>query len=180
MKSVLIPIATGSEEIEACTLINVLRRAGFNVTVAGVADMAVSGARKINLTADKLLSDCQGQSYDGIFLPGGMPGATNLEKSALLISMLQKQAQAGRYYGAICVSPAVVLAPHGLLEGKKATCYPGFEAQAPGVDWVKQRVCVDGKCLTAQSPGSAQEFALKIVAVLDSESNAQKVKQDLC
>lgn len=180
MKSVLIPIADGSEEIEACTLINVLRRAGFAVTVAGVTEMAVQGAWNINLVADKLLSDCQGQNYDGIFLPGGMPGATNLANSALLVSMLQKQAASQKYYGAICASPAVVLAHHGLLDGKKATCYPGFESELPDSSLAAQRVVIDGNCITAQSPGSAQEFALKIITVLDSEQASQKVKQDLC
>lgn len=177
MTSILIPIADGSEEIEAVSLINILRRAGFEVTVAGVSQLAIKGARQINLTADKLLHDCQ-DNYDGIFLPGGMPGATNLSNSSLLISMLQKQAQSGKYYGAICASPAVVLAAHGLLEGKKATCYPGFESKLP--NYQAERVICDKNCITAQSPGSAQEFALKIIAVLDSESASQKIRQDLC
>ncbi|MEI6805109.1 MAG: DJ-1 family glyoxalase III [Myxococcaceae bacterium] len=180
MKSILIPIANGSEEIEACTLINVLRRAGFEITVASVGELAVIGARKINLVADKLLSDCKSKNYDGIFLPGGMPGATNLASSTLLISMLQNQASSGKFYGAICASPAIVLAAHGLLDGKKATCYPGFESQLPDASLATQQVVVDKNCITAQSPGSAQKFALKIIAVLDSEQSAQKVRQDLC
>lgn len=180
MTSILIPIADGSEEIEAVTLINVLRRAQFEVTVASVSDLKISGARKINLVADKLLSDCQNQVFDGIFLPGGMPGATHLQQSELLISMLQKQARSQKYYGAICASPAVVLAHHGLLEAKKATCYPGFEAELPDSSLAHQRVVVDHNCITAQSPGSAQEFALKIISVLEDEAAAQKVKQDLC
>lgn len=180
MKSILIPIADGSEEIEAVSLINVLRRAAFDVTVASVSQLAIKGARKINLTADRLLSECENQAYDGIFLPGGMPGAANLEKSELLVSMLQKQAASGRYYGAICASPAVVLAAHGLLDGKKATCYPGYESKLPDASQADQKVVVDGNCITAQSPGSAQEFALKIIAVLDSEQASQKIRQDLC
>jgi 4-methyl-5(b-hydroxyethyl)-thiazole monophosphate biosynthesis len=177
MKSILIPIADGSEEIEAISLIDVLRRAGFKVTMASVGQLTVKGAHQINLVADKLLKDCQ-DNYDGIFLPGGMPGATNLANSELLISMLQKQAQAGKFYGAICASPAVVLAAHGLLEGKEATCYPGFESKLP--NYQADKVVVDKNCITAQSPGSAQEFALRIIAVLDSDQASQKIRQDLC
>lgn len=180
MKSILIPIADGSEEIETVTLVNILRRAGFEVTVASISKQAICGARKINLIADQLLSDCQTRSFDGIFLPGGMPGASNLSQSSLLISMLQKQAASKNYYGAICASPAIVLAKHGLLSGKKATCYPGFESGLPDTSMAGQRVVVDGNCITAQSPGSAMEFALKIIAVMDSESASQKIKQDLC
>ena len=180
MKSVLIPIANGSEEIEAVTLVNVLRRAGFEVTLASISELQILGSRQIGLVADKLLSECQNQFYDGIFLPGGMPGATNLQKSELLISMLKKQAQSKKYYGAICASPAVVLAPHGLLDTKKATCYPGFESELPDSSSAKQNVVIDGNCVTAQSPGSAQEFALRIIAVLESEDLAKKVRQDLC
>ncbi|MEI6789675.1 MAG: DJ-1 family glyoxalase III [Myxococcaceae bacterium] len=180
MKSVLIPIAHGTEEIEVVTLVNVLRRAGFEVTLASISELQILGSRQISLVADKLLSECQNQVYDGIFLPGGMPGATHLQKSELLISMLQKQAQSNKFYGAICASPAVVLAHHGLLNNKQATCYPGFESKLPDSSLAKQKVVIDGNCVTAQSPGSAQEFALKIISVLDSETLAQKVRQDLC
>ena len=180
MKQILIPIAHGSEEIEAVTLVNVLRRAGFEVTLASVSDLQISGARKINLVADQLLADCQNKSYDGIFLPGGMPGATHLQKSDVLISMLQKQAQSGKYYGAICASPALVLAHHGLLAGKKATCYPGFEENLPDKSLIHQKVVVDGNCVTSQSPATAQEFALQITALLGGQDRAQKIRQDLC
>src|SRR5687768_11321212 len=162
MTSILIPLADGSEEIEAVTLITILRRANFEVTVAGVNQRSVTGARGIHLVADQLLSDCQHDVFDGIFLPGGDKGASNLEKSSLLIAMLQKQAAAGKYYGAICASPAVVLAAHGLLDGKKATAYPDYQSKLPDNSLASQKVVCDDNCITAQSPGSAQEFALKI------------------
>ena len=180
MTSILIPIADGSEEIEAVTLINVLRRAGFSVTSAGVSSLEISGARKIGLVADKLLADCRKDSFDGIFLPGGMPGATNLAASNLLITLLRNQAQAGKFYGAICASPAIVLAAHGLLEGKKATAYPSFESKLPDSSLASQKVVVDGNCITAQSPGSAQEFALKIIAEMASMAKADEIRRDLC
>lgn len=180
MIKILIPIADGSEEIEAVTLINVLRRAGFQVIVAGVTQRGITGARGVHLIADKSLSDCENETFDGIFLPGGMPGATNLEKSTLLINMLQKQAAHSKYYGAICASPALVLAPHDLLKGKRATAYPGFESKLPDTSMAHQKVVRDGNCLTAQSPGSAQEFALAIIEALASKDKSEEIRQDLC
>lgn len=180
MKSILIPIADGSEEIEAVTLIDILRRAGFSVTVASPKRQSITGAHGLQITADQTIENCQDQNYDGIFLPGGMPGASNLAACEPLISMLHKQAQAGKFYGAICASPAVVLATNGLLEGKKATTYPGFESQLPDSSWASQRVVIDGNCITAQSPGSAQEFALKIIETMIDSTKSQKIKNDLC
>ncbi|MES2503628.1 MAG: DJ-1 family glyoxalase III [Myxococcota bacterium] len=180
MTSILIPIADGSEEIEAVTLINVLRRAGFDVTVASVSQLEIKGARQIKLTADKKLEECQHESFDGIFLPGGMPGATNLAACEPLIAMLKKHAGADKYYGAICASPAVVLAANGLLDGKKATTYPGFEAKLPDQTCAQERVVADGNCITAQSPGSAQEFALRIIAHLAGEGKSKEIRGDLC
>lgn len=180
MTSILIPIADGSEEIEAVSLINILRRAGFDVTIAAVQRTQVTGSRSITLVADKLITDCQTESYDGIFLPGGMPGATNLSNSKVLVSMLHEQARLGKFYGAICASPAVVLAQHGLLTGKKATCYPGFESALPNSTLSTQAVVVDANCITAKSPACAQEFALSIIAAMSTQSAVDKIRQELC
>ena len=120
-KKVLVPIANGSEEIEAVCIIDTLRRAGLEVTVASVADVQIEASRGVKIVADASIGDCAGQTYDAIVLPGGMPGAEHLRDSAPLVEMLKKQKDAGRLYAAICASPAVVFQHHGLLEGVRAT-----------------------------------------------------------
>ena len=105
-KKVLVPIANGTEEIEAACIIDTLRRAGAEVTVASVDDLQVTASRGMKLVADARISDCVSQTYDCIALPGGMPGAEHLRDSAPLIEKLKQQKQAGRLYGAICASPA--------------------------------------------------------------------------
>ncbi|PIU39866.1 MAG: DJ-1 family protein, partial [Candidatus Omnitrophica bacterium CG07_land_8_20_14_0_80_50_8] len=125
-KTALIVLADGFEEIEAVTPIDVLRRAGIEVIVAGVGKREVTGAHDITVETDLMLEQYQGIP-DAVVLPGGMPGAANLNQSEALKDLLQKMKRAGKIIAAICASPAVVLAPNGILEGKKATCYPGFE-----------------------------------------------------
>lgn len=179
MKSILIPVADGTEEIEAVTLIDVLRRAGMRVAVASVAKLTVMGAHQIPLIADRLIADCMNESFDGIFLPGGMPGATHLAASKDLGNMLKAQAASGKFYGAICASPALVLAPLGLLDGKAATAYPGFESKLPNASAAAQKVVVDGHCITAQSPGTAQAFALQIIGSMLGAAKSQEIRVDL-
>ncbi len=179
MKSILIPVADGTEELEAVTLIDVLRRANMRVTVASVAKQTVTGAHQIPLTADRLIHDCINESFDGIFLPGGMPGATHLAASKELGDMLKTQASSGKFYGAICASPAVVLAPLGLLDNKLATAYPGFESKLPNQEAAAQKVVVDGNCITAQSPGVAQDFALQIIGSMLGAAKSQEIRVDL-
>src|SRR4030042_1274503 len=105
-KRVLVPIADGTEEIEAVCIIDTLRRAGAEVTVASVDQLQVTASRRVQLVADARIADCTSQTYDCIALPGGMPGAEHLRDSAELIGLLRKQKQAGRFYAAICASPA--------------------------------------------------------------------------
>jgi 4-methyl-5(b-hydroxyethyl)-thiazole monophosphate biosynthesis len=163
---VLVPIANGTEEIEAVCIVDTLRRAGAEVTVASVGDLKVTASRGVKLVADAKISDCVSQTYNCIALPGGMPGAEHLRDSPELIGMLKKQKQAGRLYAAICASPAVALQPHGLLEGLRATCYPGFRNQLDPAYASNDRVVVDGNCVTSQGPGTAIEFALELVETL--------------
>ena len=174
-KKVLVPIADGSEEIEAVTIIDVLRRAGARVTVAGIHSLQVTGAHGIRLLADMTVSECMDQSYDLIALPGGMPGSENLRNSIALSSLLIAQRDNDRWYAAICAAPAVVLAPLGLLENRHATCFPGFINQLGGALHSEDRVVVDGRCITSQGPGSALEFAVKLVAVLFGNEKAAEV-----
>ncbi len=177
MATVLVPIANGTEEIEAVCIIDVLRRAGAAVTVASVADgLRVTASRGVNLVADRMIGDCQEEIYDLIVLPGGMPGAEHLRDSPALTRLLQRQREADRWHAAICAAPAVVFQPHGLLEGRgKATAHPGFiDRLDPGAA-VEDRVVVDGRCVTSRGPGTALEFALRLVALLYDPGTADGI-----
>ena len=172
-QKVLIAIAEGTEELEAITIIDVLRRAGANVTVASAGGLQVTTAHGVKLTADAQIADCTGREYDCIVLPGGMPGAEHLRDSKPLVELLKSQKQRGGWYAAICAAPAVVLAHHGLL-GKKATCYPSFAERLPDQSMAHQRVVVDDRCITSQGPGTALEFALEVVRqVIDTDKAKQ-------
>ncbi len=174
-KKVLVPIADGSEEIEAVCIIDTLRRAGAEVTVASVDKLQVTASRGVKLVADVRIADGTKQTYDCIALPGGMPGAEHLRDSAELIRMLKEQKQAGRLYAAICASPAVVLQHHGLLEKTKATCFPALRNKLNAAYASQERVVVDGNCVTSQGPATAIEFALKLVELLFGPAKAQEV-----
>jgi 4-methyl-5(b-hydroxyethyl)-thiazole monophosphate biosynthesis len=181
-KTALIPIADGSEDIEAVCLIDVLRRAEVEVTVASVMDAPqITASRGTTIVADAVISDCRDRPYDLIALPGGMPGAEHLRDCEPLIEMLKEQRNAGRLYGAICASPAVVLLPHGLLSDRRATCFPSFRAEldeAADVEASDDRVVVDGALVTSQGPGTATEFALRLVALLfKDEAKAQEIRE---
>ena len=174
-KTALVAIAGGIEEIEAVCIIDVLRRGGVDVTVASVGQLQIKASRGVNLVADALISDCVDKTYDVIALPGGMPGAEHLRDCGELIEMLKQQNEQGRLYSAICASPAVVLLGHGLLDSKKATCHPAFADKLGDAESAKQRVVVDGNCVTSQGPGTAIEFALTLVEKLLGEEKAQEV-----
>ncbi len=163
-KKVLIPIADGTEELEVVAIADCLRRAGADLKLASVQNLQITTSRKIKIIADCLLKDCANETFDLIALPGGMPGAEHLRDSKELAEMLKKQKESGRFYAAICASPAVVFEYHGLLESKKAACYPGMGGKLK--ELVNQRVVVDGNCVTSQGPGTALEFALKLVELL--------------
>lgn len=166
-KTVLIPIADGSEDIESVTLIDVLRRAGAAVTVAAVGDeLTITAARGTRITADEKLDAVIEHDYDLIVLPGGLAGAEALRDCTPLIERLRRQKSEGRLYGAICASPGVALAPHGLLDDVTATGHPGFQDTLPHQDRVTERVVRDGPCLTSQGPGTALEYALALVDAL--------------
>lgn len=174
-KKVLVPIADGTEEIEAVCIIDVLRRAGAFVTVVSVDGLQITGSNGVKIVADKLISDCTGDTYDLIALPGGMPGADHLRDSKELELMLKRQQREGRLYGAICASPAVVLQRHGLLGKRKATCHPYCVDQIENKDAIEDRVVVDNGCITSRGPGTALEFAIKLVELLYDKQKAKDV-----
>ena len=175
---ILVPIADGTEEMEAVTIIDVLRRAGAEVTVASVGALEVTASRGIKLVADVKIADCAGRPYDCIALPGGMPGAEHLRDSKPLADLLKTQKQQGKLYAAICASPVVVLLHHGLLP-KNATCHPAFADQLPNPQTAKQRVVIDGKCITSGGPGTALEFALELVRQLMGDAKAKQVAEPM-
>ncbi len=175
-KTVLVPIADGTEEIEAVCTIDTLRRSGARVTVASVMkELQITASRGVNLVADTLINACVGETYDLIALPGGMPGAEHLRDSQELTEMLKQQQQEGRLYAAICAAPAVVFQHHGLLAGKKATCHPAFVEKLEDKEAAENRVVVEGMCVTSRGPGTALEFALVLIELLFDAEQAEKV-----
>ena len=178
-KRALVPIADGSEEIEAVCIIDILRRAGMEVVVASVDDLQITASRGVKLMADAFITECTEETFDLIALPGGIPGAEHLRDSTELVGILKKQKQAGRLYAAICASPAVVFQPHGLLAGKKATCHPGRINSLENKEAVDFRIVVDGNCITSQGPGTAMEFALKLVELLLGRKKMEEVEGPL-
>ncbi|OGR12986.1 MAG: dihydroxyacetone kinase [Desulfobacterales bacterium RIFOXYA12_FULL_46_15] len=178
-KKVLVPVAQGTEEMEAVTIINVLRRAGAKVIVASVDTITIKASRGIEFKADRLIKDCMDEEFDLIVLPGGMPGAVNLRNSKDLEILLKRQADQKKYYAAICASPAVVLYPLGLATPGKVTCYPGFAKDIDGGNVLSSAVAVDQNCITGRGAGAACEFALTLVALLYSEEKKKEVMQGL-
>jgi 4-methyl-5(b-hydroxyethyl)-thiazole monophosphate biosynthesis len=173
--NVLVPIADGTEEIEAVTIIDVLRRAEADVTVASVGALQVTASRGVRIVADCLIEACKERDYDLIVLPGGMPGAEHLRKSPVLKEMLLRQRNAQRWYGAICAAPAVVLEPHGLLVERRATCHPNHVHSLSDPSAVAAPVVVDGNCVTSRGPGTALAFALKLVELLFGRQRMEAV-----
>ena len=178
-KNILVPISDGCEEIEAACIIDVLRRADADVTVASVGNLQVTASRGMKLIADRLISECINESYDLIALPGGMPGAERLRDSKELTEILTRQQQDGKLYAAICASPTVVLKHHGLLTDRKATAYPGFAEQLENTESIDSRVVVDNNCITSRAPGTAMEFALKLAEILYGEQKAKEIAQSM-
>ena len=174
-KKVLVPIAESIEEIEVVCIVDTLRRSGAEVTVASVDKLSVIASRGVRLTADKMISDCVGQEYDLIVLPGGLPGAEYLRDCHELTEMLTTQKQQGKLFAAICASPATILSHHGLLDDKKATCHPALADKLVCKEKLDQRVVVDGNCTTSQGPGTAMEFAIELIRQLFGDERAQKV-----
>lgn len=178
MAKALVPLAPGCEEIEAVTIIDILRRAGVDVVSAGLAAGPVKASRGVMLLPDTTLDEALKQEFDLIALPGGMPGMTNLKNDPRIIALLKHMAAAGKYTTAICASPAV-LAEAGLLAGKRATCYPGFLDQAAEVTQDHAAVVRDGHVVTSRGPGTAMDFALELVELLAGHTKRNEVEAAL-
>jgi len=172
----MVPFAEGFEEIEALTIVDVLRRAGITVDMIGVVGSMITGAHGVKVVMDKRLNAVRAEDYEGIVLPGGSPGYINLSKSNALKEMIKQMNSKGKLVAAICASPAV-LAKAGVLDNRHATIYPGMEKELPYPR--DERVVVDGNVVTSQGPGTALEFALKIVELLKGSGEAAKLRRAL-
>ncbi|MBK1647493.1 DJ-1 family glyoxalase III [Rhabdochromatium marinum] len=173
---VLVPLAPGCEELEAVTIIDLLRRADIEVVTAGLEEGPVRASRGVVLIPDTALDAVLEQTFDLIVLPGGLPGADHLQQDARLLGLLRRQAESGRRVGAICAAPKV-LASAGLLDGHQATCYPGAvnPPDYPRVQFTAMPVVMDGQVATSRGPGTAMDFALELIAWLTDAETRDKV-----
>jgi len=180
MASVLVPLAHGCEELEAVTVVDLLRRAGIEVVTAGLDDRPVQASRGMVLLADMTLEEALQREYDMVVLPGGLPGADHLRDDARIIGLLRQMAAAGRYTAAICAAPRV-LAHAGLLDGRRATSYPGAldAAAVPGLEYLDQAVVADDQVVTSRGPGTAMDFALELIEILAGKMQRDKVEAGL-
>ena len=172
------PLADGFEEVEAVTIIDLLRRAGIDVVTAALTDRRVTGNHGITIEADTTLDAALAgsDSFDMIALPGGLPGARHLQSDPRLLDALRAAADRGAYVAAVCAAP-IALAEAGLLDGRRATSFPGFldALQIPGIELSEEPVVVDGRVITSRGPGTAMEFALALIGELTDPATRDRV-----
>lgn len=179
MAKVLVPLAQGCEELEAVTVADILRRAGITVITAGLEAGAVRASRGMMLLPDATLDQVAGTEFDMIVLPGGMPGSEHLKNDGRIIALLKSMAADGKYTAAICAAPMALHAA-GLLEGKRATSFPGVLDRLPGTHaYLNDKVVTDGNVVTSKGPGTAMDFALTLVELLAGRSRRDAVEADL-
>ena len=180
MSKVLVLLAEGFEDIEAVAIVDLLRRAGIEVRTASLAGREVTGSHDITVLADARLDEVEAGDYDMIVLPGGMPGTTHLKSDPRVTRLLRQFAESGRYTAAICAAPSV-LAHAGLLEGRRATSFPGFltPGSAPGIRLSEDAVVVDGKVATSRGPGTAVPFGLALIELLEGPEARREVQERL-
>jgi protein deglycase len=180
MARVLVPLAQGCEELEAVTIVDLLRRAQIEVVTAGLDSGPVKASRGTVLLPDTTLDLVADQDFDMVALPGGMPGAENLKNDARVKALLQRLAGSGKFTAAICAAP-IALAEAGLLEGRRATSYPGFldKMSVAGMAYTADAIVVDGKVITSRGPGTAMDFALELISLLAGEDVRRKVEAGL-
>lgn len=180
MVRVLVPLAQGCEEMEAVTVIDLLRRAGIEVVVAGLDEQPVKASRGMVLLPDTVLDEVLDEDFDMIVLPGGLPGADNLDNDPRVHTLLKRLSGEGKYTAAICAAPKV-LAGAGLLKSREATGFPGvLEAMAlEGTRITGRPVEVDGKVVTSRGPGTAMDFALELIELMLGKEARMSVETPL-
>lgn len=172
-------MADGCEEIEGLTVVDLVRRAGIEIEMISVdGKKSVTGSHKITFQTDIDKAGADYTSYDGIVLPGGMPGTTHLMEDETVNRVIKEFAQDGKLVAAICAAPSV-LGNAGLLAGKTATCYPGVEGKLTGADFVIDPVAKDGNIITSRGLGTAIDFAAEIVAYLKDQEAAKSLKESI-
>ena len=175
MSKAVVFLADGFEEIEGLTVVDMLRRAGITVITASIqSKKEIAGAHKIIVLADELMEHIDFNTVDMVVLPGGMPGTLNLGASKKVTDIVQEFFKAGKEVAAICAAPSV-LGDLGILQGKEATCYPGFEERLTGASVVKEPVVSDGNVTTSRGMGTAIPFAGRLIEKLVSKEKAQEV-----
>lgn len=177
MKKACVLLADGFEELEAVTIIDVLRRADIQVTTQAVSSLKVKGAHDIVLEADQIFQENQ-QDWDLVALPGGQPGANNLRDHPGVLKLLRNQYEKQGLIGAICAAPIVVSAA-GCIAGRRVCCYPGYENQLEDAVVVNDLVVHDGTLITGRGPGAALDFSLKLVEVLQGREKLEELKQKM-
>lgn len=178
MKKVIVPLAQGFEEIEAIASIDVLRRANIEIITVSLGDLKVKGAHDIVVLADKSIDEIDVNELDGILLPGGMPGSTNLRDDERVINIVKSLNENGKLISAICAAP-IVLEKAGVLKGRKATSYPGFDEEMSSCNYTDDRVVVDNNVITGKGPGAALEFVLEVVNYLVGEETVNRLKEEM-
>lgn len=171
-------LAPGFEEIEAMATVDAMRRAGMKVVEVAVSDTRnVTGATGQTVVADSLLREIDPSDAEWIIIPGGQPGADNLHASREVNEIIKRQHERGGKIASICAGPAVVLSPTGILNGKKATCYPGLGAmiESGGGTYVKEAVVIDGNVITSEGPGTTLKFAKAIIGASEGKEKAEEV-----
>ena len=177
MSNLYIHLAEGFEEIEAVTIIDVLRRAGLNViSVSVTGNRMVKGSHNIEMKADILFDEVDFTSGEMIILPGGMPGSKNLNEHTGLKQQIIEYQKSGKYLAAICAAP-IVFGNLGILNGKRAVCYPGYEAHLTGADVQSNSYIVDNNIITGRGVGAALNFSLEIVRILVGEERALQLRK---
>jgi len=176
MKKVLIPLAPGFEEIEAIAVVDILRRAGVEVVTAGTAENPIEGRNKIRVLTDTSLDSVKEQDFDMIVLPGGAGGTENLKKDMRVKEIVERLYKNGRFITAICAAPTV-LSAIGVTAGRTITSHPSVRTKLEKEKLSEERVVVDGNIVTSQGPGTAIEFAFKLVEVLVGKEKAREVNK---
>lgn len=179
MSKIGIFMADGCEEIEGLTVVDIARRGGLDIETISITDKTeVTSSHKVTFMTDTTKAQADFDSYDAIVLPGGMPGTINLGADATVVDTIKKFAAEGKLVAAICAAPSVLGENH-ILEGKKATCHPGFEDNLLGATWIEQPVVVDGNVITSRGMGTAIAFALEIVRYFKDDEAVDHIRQGL-
>lgn len=180
MPSVLVPLAPGFEDIEASTIVDILRRAGVEVITAGLVPGLVQGSRGLRVQPDVYLDEVLDHDFDMIALPGGLPGSEHLKNDPRVQALLKRLSAEGRITAAICAAP-MALAAAGLLDGRRVTSYPGVVDRLglPGTVYSTDAVVVDGSVVTSRGPGTAMDFALALAELLVGRAVRDQVEAAL-